>query len=264
MLLSDLTDLVTSNINPDCRFVYNKHEQQTQSDPEIETEVIMAVTPISGLDGQMKVYSLVDQQDEDGLCTPHAMGQESCFSVPNFQRGIESASGSEVETVEKYRNIAGDEREASPKVAVCASASISANDGDEEQMSHEVTESSGDDERQVLPDAAATNNGPSTPFVRLSTPHRRLWYQRLREIARLMTPGPGHRNSENVDSTHGDSHDGLNDNADEFNADLTDGALFNNGYSDGIPDGSNTDGGVRQPDVILCLPMTSNRVMFAS
>lgn len=71
-------------------------------------------------------------------------------------------------------------------------------------------------------------------------------------------------NSENVDSIHGDSHGGLNDNADEFNADLTDGVLFNNGFSDGILDGSETDGGVRQPDVILCLLVTSNLVMFAS
>ncbi|KAJ4400232.1 hypothetical protein N0V85_005800 [Neurospora sp. IMI 360204] len=318
-----------------------------------DNRLIMVVTPIRGLDGQMKFYGLVDQQDQDGLCTPQIMDQESCFYLPIFRGGVESASIREVKKQwnKNIRDIVGGGSEVSPDVT--GSASATADDGGERQVSPEATESPKDSEGQASPDAAASvRNDERQVSPELSTrssrtqsrlrpdhpqwqvqkltaqlmpllhdvigveqtlkevitaadeavtssmeevapgngevdPHSEeeirersvstllaggfdkmyrdlVWMtelkrlrgdqrvvnairqivdttltplvSRLREMERLMAP------EENVDSEHGDSDDGVNDDVDEGNDDSTDGTLANNRDSNGSPDGSQTDG----------------------
>lgn len=135
-----------------------------------DNRLIMVVTPISGLDGQMKFYGLVDQQDEDGLCTPQIMDQESCFYLPIFRGGVESASKREVKKQwnKNIRDIVGGGSEVSPDVT--GSASATADDGGERQVSPEATESPKDSEGQASPDAAASvRNDERQVFRELST-----------------------------------------------------------------------------------------------
>ncbi|CCC12707.1 unnamed protein product [Sordaria macrospora k-hell] len=130
-----------------------------------DNRLILVVTPFGGLDGEMKFYGLVYQQNEAGLYTPYIVDQDSCLYLPIFRGGIESASARKgpKEWNQNTRDIVGGRGQLEVSHAVAVSASDSDRAG---QASPKVTSgATDDDEREVSPDPFCVN----TPSLRRSS-----------------------------------------------------------------------------------------------